>query len=406
MKQLRLGIIKEEKTPPDSRVPFSPQKCRDLLAQYPTLSLFVAPSPHRCFSDDEYRAAGITLKEDLSDCDVLMGVKEVPTYKLIPNKRYFFFSHTIKKQAYNRPLLQALLDNGIEMLDYECLTYENETRILGFGHFAGIVGAHNGLLMYGEKTNTFTLKPAHKSRDYNEIKQSYAALKLPAMRIALTGTGRVSQGAKEVLDFLKIKQLSPAEYLSHQTSHEPIYVQLTSADLYSRKNDKNEDYYDRLDFHHHPEKYHSLFAPYTRVTDLMINGIYWSPEAPLFFSKNDMRQPDFSIKAIADITCDINGSIPANTRATLIGDAVMGYNPQTEQEEKPYQAHTIDIMSVDNLPNELPRDASEMFGDALIKNVIPELFKPQSNILERAAITKNGSLTPHFHYLQDWVKGV
>jgi saccharopine dehydrogenase (NAD+, L-lysine-forming) len=406
MNTLRIGIIKEGKTPPDSRVPFSPRQCKALLAQYPSLAIYVAPSPHRCFADEEYSAQGIALSDDLSHCDVLMGVKEVPDALLIPHKKYFFFSHTIKKQAYNKHLLRTLLDKQIEMLDYECLVYDNETRILGFGHFAGIVGAHNGLLLYGKKTGTFDLLPAHQSHDYQQIKHAYSTLQLPPMRIVLTGTGRVSQGAKEVLDELKIKQLSPEAYLRNEPSQEPVYVQLTSADLYRRPktNDANADeYYERYDFHHHPEHYHSIFLPYTRISDLMINGVYWNPKAPLFFSKADMRHPDFRIRAIADITCDIDGSIPATTRATTIDNPIMGYNPQTEQEEKPYQAHTIDIMSVDNLPNELPRDASEMFGNALIQHVIPELFKSQSAILERAAIVKNGELMPRFSYLSDWV---
>lgn len=405
MNHLHLGIVREQKMPPDSRVPFTPLQCRTLSDQYPQLRISVAPSDVRCFSDDEYRACGIELTADLSNCDVLMGVKEVPKEQLLPDKRYFFFSHTIKQQTYNRSLLQAIVRKGIEMLDYECLVDERETRILGFGRFAGIVGAHNGLLMYGQKTGAFSLPPAYECHDYAAIKAIYATLQLPPMRIVLTGTGRVSRGAKEVLDVLEIPELSPAEYLRNEALPYAVYTQLRSSDLYRREKDGNLDYYDRLDFHHHPELYRCDFEAYTRITDLMLNGVFWHPQAPRFFSKADMRRPDFRIRAIADISCDINGSIPATTRATTIGDAVMGYNPHTEQEEAPYQAHTIDIMSVDNLPNELPRDASDMFGSALSQWVVPELFKPESPMLQRATICKNGVLCPRFAYLSHFLAG-
>lgn len=403
MNRFRLGIIKEEKVPADSRVPFSPRQCKALLVQFPELEIYVAPSSVRCFSDDEYRAQHITLSDDLSHCDVLMGVKEVPIAQLMPHKCYFFFSHTLKGQAQNQPLLRAIVDKGIEMKDYECLVDDNEKRVLGFGRFAGIVGAHNGLLMYGHKTNTFSLPPAHQCKDYDAIKTIYRTLSLPPMRIVLTGTGRVSQGAKEVLDVLGIPQLSPAEYLLNEPTDQPVYTLLQSADLYRRSFNGNDNYYDRLDFHHHPDQYRCIFEPYTHITDLMLNGVFWHPQAPPFFSKADMRSPDFRIRAIADISCDISGSIPATNRATVIGNAVMGYNPYTEQEEAPYQAHTIDIMSIDNLPNELPRDASEMFGDALTQYVVPEFFKPQSAILDRATICKNSKLTPRFEYLHNYL---
>lgn len=399
MNLLKIGIINEGKIPPDSRVPFSPKQCRAILEQFPNVEIYVAPSAGRCFSDDEYRAAGITLKTDLSDCRILMGVKEVPIQQLIAHKKYFFFSHTIKKQAHNQKLLQALLAQNIQMVDYECLVYDNDTRILGFGHFAGIVGAHNGLLAYGRKTGLFNLKPAYQSTDYDEIKNAYLQLNLPPMRIVLTGTGRVSQGAKEVLDILQIRQVSPADYLARNYT-EPVYTMLTSADLYCPKDAGVA--YNRHEFHAHPERYKCQFAPFAQKTDLFINGIYWSPQAPIFFSKEEMAAPNFAIKVIADITCDMDGSVPATTRATTIADPVMGYNPHTQQEEPPYQAHTIDIMAVDNLPNELPRDASEMFGNALIKNIIPELLKPESAVINRASITKNGQLTERFTYLKEY----
>ena len=398
MKKLNIGIIREGKIPSDSRAPLSPQQCRQLLDQHSQIAIFVQPSPHRCYADDEYSSIGIPMQDDLSHCDILMGVKEVPVDQLLPEKKYLFFSHTIKEQPYNQKLMWALLDKGIQMIDYECLVDDQYKRILGFGHFAGVVGAHNGLLAYGRKTATFDLKPAYLCKDFAEIKQHYAQLQLPPIKIVLTGNGRVSTGAKEVLDILQIQEVSPHDFL-HQEYPHPVYTQLVSKDLYRHCSTNK---YDRNDFHAHPDQYRSSFAPYTRVTDLMMNGVYWAADCPPFFTKDEMKAADFCIKVIADISCDIEGSIPATLRATRIGDPVMGYNPHTEQEEAPYQAHTIDIMAVDNLPNELPRDATEQFGAALSRYIIPELLQPNSTVIDRATITLQGKLHGRFQYLEHY----
>lgn len=400
MSKVKIGVIREEKNPPDSRVPLPPKQCRKLLDLYgDALSIVVEPSPNRCFSDEEYMALDIPLQEDLSDCDILMGVKEVPKPKLIPNKKYLFFSHTIKKQPYNRTLLQEIIAQNIQLIDYECLRYTHGKRILGFGHFAGIVGAHNGLLVYGKKHRLYDLIPAYQAKDYAELKGIYQHLQLPAMKIVLTGGGRVATGAKEVLDVLGIKEVSATDLLEN-TYEEAVYSMLDVADLYAHKEGGA---FVKKDFYTNPQDYVSTFAPYTKVVDLMMNGIYWDPKAPLFFTKKDMQATDFNIRVIADITCDINGSIPATLRATVIGDPTMGYDPQTMEEVAPYQAQTIDIMSIDNLPNELPRDASTKFGEDLIRDVIPEFFKAESAIIEQASITKAGNLYGKYEYLRDYV---
>ncbi|HRK28599.1 MAG TPA: NAD(P)-dependent oxidoreductase [Chitinophagales bacterium] len=400
MDKIHLGIIREQKTPPDNRTPLTPQQCQLLQQTFPQLKITVQPSPHRCFTDEEYAQTGIEVSEYLNHCHILLGVKEPPPPTLLSHKTYLFFSHTIKKQPQNRGLLQTVLQKNIQLIDYECLRYTNGKRIIGFGRFAGIVGAHNGLMAYGNRTGLFTLPPAYRCKDFEEIKQIYSHLSLPPIRIVLTGAGRVAMGAKETLDLLKVKHLTPQEYLEHHTWNEPVYVHLQNHQLYRHKERHD---YERHDFYRHPERYYCHFEPFTRLTDLMINGIYWDPQAPLFFTKTEMKNPHFSIKVIADITCDINGSIPATLRATEIGNPVMGYNPQTEQEDQPYQPHTIDIMSIDNLPNELPRDASDTFGSLLCEHVIPQLLMPHSSIIEHATITQNGSLTTHFNYLHDYV---
>lgn len=396
---MKIGLIREGKTPPDSRVALTPAQCHHLMQQYPAITIVAQSSPARCFTDQEYQAAGVAVVEDVSDCDVLFGVKEVPVPQLIAGKTYFFFSHTIKEQPYNRKLLQAVLQQQIRLIDYEVLTDTRGNRVIAFGRWAGIVGAHNGLMAYGRRTGQFALPRVKDCKDYNELKHLYASLALPPMRIAVTGDGRVAKGALEVLDHLGIRQVEPEVYLTH-TFHEPVYTQLRVHHLYARSSDGGMD---KQEFYDHPDRYESLFLPYAGCTDLMINAIYWDPAAPVYFTKADMPQADFRIQTIADITCDIEGSVPATLRATTIAEPVMGYDPKTEQETAPYQPQVVDIMSVDNLPNELPRDASTDFGNQLMDSVWDELIHHKGDMLDRATIAKAGQLTPGFQYLKGYV---
>ena len=404
MDKIIIGIIKEGKNPPDSRVPLTPFQCRQLLEYYPQLEIYVQKSPTRCYTDQEYLDENITLTDDLSHCDIIMGVKEVPIEMLLPNKRYLFFSHTIKAQPYNRDLLQAILDKNIALTDYECLRWQDtQKRILGFGRFAGIVGAHNGLRDYGIKTATYDLTPAHDCKDYTELKEAYKKNKLPAIKIVVTGGGRVAKGALELLKSIGATEVDSESFLT-ETFEESVYTKLDVSKLYRKK--EVTGVFERSDFYQNPQNYVSIFEPYTKVTDLMINGVYWDPRAPLFFSMEDMKQEDFYIKVIADVTCDVNGSIPATVRSTKIGDSTFGYDPHNECETKPYQSNMIDIMAVDNLPNELPRYASQGFGIALSECVIPELLSDEkSDIIDKATIAKDGILNEYYTYLQSYVDG-
>ena len=398
---MRVGIIREGKIPPDSRVAITPDQCRELMQKYPEIEIVVQPSPKRCYTDEEYEKAFVKLEEDLSDCDVLFGVKEVPVALLIPGKTYFFFSHTIKEQPYNRKLLQEVLKKNIRLIDYEVITDEKGNRLIAFGRFAGIVGAHNGLMAYGIRTGLFDLKPMHTFKDLNAVKEFYDTINLPPFKVVLTGGGRVARGAMETLDYLKIRKISSAEFLNEEFDH-PVYVQLNTEDLYERKGDQH---FNAFDFHENPENYVINFKEYTAVADIMINGIFWDPKAPVFFTKEEMKDADFKIQTIADVTCDINGSVPSTVRASTILDPVYGYDPQSEQETTPYQKRSIDVMAVDNLPNELPRDASEAFGKMIMKYVWDELTEDSSDLLDRASITRDGKLTDEFKYLQDYVDG-
>lgn len=396
---MHLGIIREGKTPPDFRVPLVPDHCRILLSTYPNLVITVQPSPHRCYHINEYISAGCMVNEDLNSCDVLMGVKEVPIDQLIANKTYFFFSHTIKQQPYNKKLMQALIRLKITMIDYELLTFENGKRAVAFGHFAGVVGAHNGLLSYGLRTKKYTLKRAIDCVDYAELRAMYSGFLLPPIKIAVTGTGRVGSGTTELLRAANVYEVTKEEFLNENFKR-AVYTELRTKDLYKAKDGSA---WDTAHFYANPDQYDSIFQPYTKVTDLMINTIYWDPKAPLFFSKEDMRKPEFKIKSIADITCDIDGSIPATIRSSTIENPIYGYDPIKEIEVSPFQENHIDIMAVDNLPCELPKDASLEFSHNLIKHIMPSLVNiPNDTMLERATICRNGDLTLKFNYLRSY----
>lgn len=397
---MRIGLIRERKTPPDTRVALTPKQCANLIQQYPGMSIVVEPSPNRCYSDDEYRAEGITIQDDLSDCDVLLGIKEVKIDYLIPGKTYFFFSHTKKKQPYNQKLMHALIEKKIRLIDYECLTHIDEQRILGFGLYAGIVGAHNGLLTYGKKTGTYELPAAHQVGSYEEMLKAYEHVIIPNIKIVVTGSGKVAAGILDVMTQLDIESVEPEDFLTHQYDY-PVYTHLKGSALYARKDN---DLFHRDDFHANPEAYKCLFSQYVSQTDILMNGIYWDEKIARLFEKQDIQRNDWRISVISDITCDIDGSVPINVGATTIADPVYGINRKTQQQDAPFQPgkEIIDVMAVDNLPNELPRDASQYFGVHFEKFVLSELLKEESDIIRRATICEDGKLTAHYEYLSDY----
>ncbi len=399
MHKIKIGVLREEKSPPDKRVPLTPLICSELVKKYPHLEIVVQPSKIRCYSDDEYTSFGVPLQEDLNDCDILMGVKEVPADKLIPHKKYFFFSHTIKKQAHNQKLMKSLIEKKIEMIDYETLTDKQHNRIIGFGRYAGIVGAYNGILGYGLKYDLFRIKPANQCRDKAEMEDELRRVRLPNIKIALTGGGRVANGAIETLSALRIRKVTPEEFLM-ASFRAPVYCQLNPRDYVERPNDHN---FDLNDFFTHPEHFVSKFTPFTKVTDLYISTHYWDPKSPKMFTKKDMKSPDFHISVIADVTCDMEGSIPSTIRASSIAQPFYGYNIHNEKEDLPFNKDTICVMAVDNLPCELPRDASDDFGKDLSERVLPSLLdQDKDKIIKRATICKEGKLTHYYEYLSDY----
>jgi alanine dehydrogenase len=398
---MKIGLIREGKTPPDKRVPFTPIQTEEIQQRFPTVSITCQESPIRCFQDEEYRRHGISTQADVRDCDILMGIKEVPIENLIEGKTYLFFSHTIKKQPYNRKLLQAVLTKKIRLIDYEVLKDKLGNRLVAFGRYAGIVGAYNGLWTYGKRFGTFSLRRAHECFDVNDLKLELRKVKLPPVKIILTGAGRVGKGSMETLDSAGIRKVGVYDFLTRQFD-EPVYVQLSSADYHTRKDGGA---FNREEFHLYPERYSSSFSSFTQVADILMAGAYWNPKAPVLFTREDMLNPGFRISIIADITCDIDGSIPSTKKSTTILDPLYDYDAATDSVQEPLSDKKfVTVMAVDNLPCELPRSASEEFGQDLINRVLPLLIHAdQDDIIKRATIAEQGQLTEAFSYLKDYV---
>lgn len=397
---MKIGILKETKVPQDNRVPLTPSQCAIVKEENEDIEVYVQGCKNRCYSDDEYRYHGIEIKNDLSDCDILLGVKEIAIEHLIHDKTYFIFSHVIKKQPQNQPLIKAVLKKNIRLIDWETLTNEKGRRLIAFGRWAGIVGAYHAIRMIGMGTKMFSVKQMSECHNFAEVQKEFPKLKFPKLKIVLTGTGRVSNGAAFLLNLVGVKKVSPYNFCYNEFE-EIVYTQLSSGDMYHREGAEK---FDVADFHANPSAYKSNFYPFTKTADVLINGIYWDKRYPAFFTKEQMKEEDFSIEQIADITCDVapNSSIPSTLKTSSIQQPYYGYNPETEEIVEPFVANAIDIMAIDNLPNELPRDASEDFGNMFMSRILPEFKKEESKILQRATIADKGKLTEPYLYLSDY----
>ncbi len=400
---MKFAIIKERKNPPDRRVVFSPETLAEAREKFPEAEFVVESSDIRVFPDEAYAKLGFTVTNDVSDADVMIGVKEVPIENLIPNKKYFYFSHTIKKQPYNRKLLIAMLEKNIEMYDHETIVKQSGARLIGFGRYAGLVGAYNGFRALGLRDGLFNLPKVETLADLEEVKAELDKITIPNIKILLTGTGKVAYGAKEILDHLGIKQVSDALYLTSEFT-EPVYVMADVMEYAKRKDGKVGDKYK---FYKDPTGYESNFMPYAKRTDYFIAGHFYGNNAPYLFTREDAKHPDFRINLVADVSCDIDGPVASTIRPSTIADPFYGYNPQTEQEVAFDAKGAITVMAVDNLPCELPKDASEGFGETFVEHVIPAFFNnDERGILKRAKITTaDGKLTERFKYLQNYVEG-
>ena len=399
---MKIGIIKEGKTPPDERVPLSPEQCKEIINRFPSVELVVQNSDVRRFKASEYQNLGINMVDSVDDCDVLMGVKEVPIPDLIPNKTYFFFSHTTKKQPYNRGLLQAMLENNITMVDYEGLTDIGGTRLIGFGRYAGIVGCYNSFYAYGQRTGAYNLKRAYLCEDRVEMESELKKIQIPNnYKIIITGGGRVGKGAIEVLNKMGIKKVSSKEILNN-TYNEPVYAQLL-CDSYNKRNDNQS--FTRQEFYNDPSDYQSDFMKYAKECDIYIACHYWNSKSPFIFTREDVKSDNFNIKVVGDISCDIDGPVATTLRPSTIADPIYGYYPDDEMEAAFNDKNAITVMAVDNLPCELPKDASADFGREFIDKVLPHLINDNENVINRATICRDGDLTKRHEFLRGYVNG-
>lgn len=399
---MKFGIIKERKNPPDRRVVFTPEELVRLQKEHPDAIIRVESSDIRVFNDDTYKDLGIEVADDISDCDVFFGVKEIPVDYLIPNKKYFFFSHTIKKQAHNRKLLKAILDKNIELYDHETIVDASNRRLIGFGRYAGIVGAYNGFRAFGIKYDLFNLAKAETLKSQEDLIARLKRQILPNIKVVLTGHGKVGMGAKEMLDGMKMKQVSPDDFLNKIYS-QAVYTQIDVLDYNKRIDGTKSD--DNSDFYKNPQEYTSDFERFSKVADIFIAGHFHGNGSPDILTRDMLNAPNNKIQVVADISCDVDGPIACTIKASTIAEPFFGYLPN-EDKEVPYtHPGSIMVMSVDNLPCELPKDASEGFGEMFMEHVIPAFFNnDKDGILQRAKITENGKLTPRFAYLQDYVE--
>ncbi len=399
---MKIGILRETKVPVDTRVPLSPQQCRMIREEFPGMEVIVQPSSIRCYSDAAYRKEGILVVENLAGCDVLLGIKEVDPATLIAGKTYLFFSHTIKKQPHNRKLLNAILDRRIRLIDYEILTDSRGIRIIGFGRWAGLIGAYEGMRAMSKRHKINGLIRASECAGLKDMMNRASQIPLPPWRIVVTGDGRVAGGVEEMMLAFGVRKVTVEDFLTGAYHEIPVYAQLDPGKYNKHKEGAP---FDLLHFFAHPGAYESNFAMFCNKTDLLIMAAYWDPHAPVLFTSLQMTKKDFRIQVIADITCDIGGAIPSTLRAAHFHEPFYDYNPLTGKEEKAFSSESnITVMAIDNLPSGLPRESSEDFGRNLIKNVFSLVVNGDpERVIERATIAENGKLTRAYQYLSDWV---
>ncbi len=401
-----IGLLKETKTPVDNRVALTPSQVAKLNQEYPDSEIVVQSSEIRAFSDEEYRKEGVKVVDNVSDCDVLFGIKEAKISTLLPNKHYVFFGHIAKMQEYNRPLLQAFLNKGITFTDYEYLVDDHNIRLCAFGWWAGVVGVYYTLRGYGLKTKEFELPKPDLTFTLEQLILNLKNIKLPKVKLLVTGAGRVSQGAQYVLEKIGAVKVSEKEYLK-DTDITNLTYSVADADLLVKRKDGEDFTWD--DFIKNPQEYESDFMRWAKYTDVLICAHFWAPDAPVYLSAEDLRSADNKIRMIGDVTCDIMGSIKSTIRPATHAEPYYDYNPITEKEEPLFaNKDNITVEAVDTCPNALPMDASEFFGNMLIPHVFTPLLEghgEDSKVIERATIVKDGKLTERFSYLKDYSEG-
>ena len=401
---MKIALIKETKTPVDNRVALSPKQVAELNKRFPQHEIVVQASDIRAFSDDEYRAIGARVVENVEDCDFLFGIKEAKIESLIPNKHYFFFGHIAKMQEYNRPLLQAFMQKHITFCDYEYLVDDNNIRVCAFGWWAGVVGVYYTLRGYGIKHKLYELPKPDRRFTLDQLLNALKSVELPKVKLMVTGAGRVSQGAQYALDNIGAYKMSEEEYLKTNKVDRLSYC-FADVDRLVKRNAGGA--FSWNDFTHNAKAYESDFMRWAKKTDVLVCAHFWGLDAPVYLSEEDLRNKDMRIRMIGDVTCDIKGSIKSTVRPATHDDPYYDYNPLTEQDELAFSSDkNISVMAVDTCPNALAMDTSAYFGEMLTKHVFEPLLKGEhSEVIDRSMILKEGQLTPRFAYLKDYAEG-
>lgn len=399
---MRIGLLRETKNPVDNRVALSPAQAARIQACYPDVTVVAQTSGIRAFSDDEYRAAGIQVAGDVSDCDLLLGIKEADISTLRPDRHYVFFGHVAKMQVGNRPLLQAMIRKRITFSDYEYMVDEQGVRVCAFGWWAGVVGVYDTLRGYGLRTGLFDLPKPDPRFTLEQLKKNLRSIELPHVKMVLTGRGRTAKGAQYILEEIGAAILPVDAYLAVE-SVDRLTCTFAYIDSLVRPADGS-DFVSVADFHAHPARYESIFMRFAQTSDILVCCHYWGIEDPVYLSEADYRTPGFRIRMIGDITCDIQGSVKSTLRASTHADPYYDYNPLTEKEEPAFSSDgNITVMAIDTCPNALPRDASDYFGARFCEYVLEPLLRgADSSVLERSTILQEGQLTPGFQYLADF----
>lgn len=403
-KQLtNIGIIRESRND-ENRTPLVPEHIKKYKESNPNINFIIQPSNSRCFSDEEYELCGAKINENLNECSIIFGVKEIDPNILINNRTYLFFSHTFKinKQQKNiekhkKDLLLSILNKKITLIDYENIRGKNGTRCLGFGRFAGIVGCYNTLNLLLKVLGKQSLASAYKINDYERLVLNLKNLYFPKTKILVTGDGRVAKGVIELLNLTNIKAVSKKDFLEKKFD-QPIFCNLETKDYVTNNSSTN---FNLEHFINNPQDYSSSALQYLKETNILISAHYWDPSSPKIFENEDLKVLQ-NLKIVGDITCDINGSVPTTIRSTTIEEPNYWIERYTLKEIDENN-DGIAVMAVDNLPSELPRDSSAEFSEGIIKEVLPFLLNEDDGRILNGTITTNGSFLEKYNYLNNYI---
>ena len=399
-----IGIVRESRND-ENRTPLVPEHIKKYKESNPNINFIIQPSNSRCFSDEEYELCGAKINENLNECSIIFGVKEIDPNILINNRTYLFFSHTFKinKQQKNiekhkKDLLLSILNKKITLIDYENIRGKNGTRCLGFGRFAGIVGCYNTLNLLLRVIGKQSLASAYKIDDYERLVLNLKNLYFPKTKILVTGDGRVAKGVIELLNQTNIKAVSKKDFLEKKFD-QPIFCNLETKDYVTNNSSTN---FNLEHFINNPQDYSSSALQYLKETNILISAHYWDPSSPKIFENEDLKDLQ-NLKIVGDITCDINGSVPTTIRSTTI-EKPNYWIERNSLKEIDENNDGIAVMAVDNLPSELPRDSSTEFSEGIINEVLPFLLKEDDGRILNGTITTDGSFLEKYNYLNDYIR--